>query len=496
VKNNKLFSVFGALALGLILVGCGGEDKALIGKWESDDIDMYWIFTKNKFTQETMGVKITVPYKIKNNTIVTKYEGASVEWEYEIWDFETVGDALTVYVMGYEMEFTRVPENAELSSLETSIQVETNQAEIKFSDLDPMVWFLLFGTLYNQPEEALVSISARDADALFSVIAEGLKSESMELTGNQSEIVKSQVEAFCSLPWSLDYYTAETDSTKLPVYIFGAQAFQGIMEGEFVLNETSATTNGFGIKLDTYNGITAETPTGFSTCIKFLPNNQLEMWDEELPGTGTNRKNLKSGSYSTSNPNGLDLITISWNNGTRENYLYLTNNELQELYLYTSDAAPYFGSSNTTIFGNGSWVKASSVFKETLSGRVVEYSPDKLETRIGECWVPVKAQNEKLTLTINPRNQMAGGNIYISSGFVSFSKQNLFNDNSRPRRILVSDNSGKSKTIELMDTPHFQPIAIDDIGISSGTLTIEILDVYQGARFSDLCVNSLSWRRK
>ncbi|MDR1786179.1 MAG: hypothetical protein LBR23_06950 [Spirochaetaceae bacterium] len=77
--------------------------KALIGTWEEDDYGFTWSFTKTTFIQEVMGIKTSVPYKVKGNAIVTEYEGASVEMDYEL-----DGDTLAVEVMGLSLEFTRV----------------------------------------------------------------------------------------------------------------------------------------------------------------------------------------------------------------------------------------------------------------------------------------------------------------------------------------------------------------------------------------------------
>jgi hypothetical protein len=79
--------------------------RALIGTWEGD-YGITWSFTRNKFTQEMMGVKQTVPYKVKGNAISTEYQGAEVEIEFEI-----DGDTLTVDIMGItSLEFERVDE--------------------------------------------------------------------------------------------------------------------------------------------------------------------------------------------------------------------------------------------------------------------------------------------------------------------------------------------------------------------------------------------------
>jgi hypothetical protein len=103
---KKTFLFFAALSvfwLTLALISCGATDaKALVGTWEGD-YGITWSFTGSKFTQEMMGIKQTVPYKIKGNSISTEYQGAEVEIEFEI-----DGDTLTVELAGYTLEFERI----------------------------------------------------------------------------------------------------------------------------------------------------------------------------------------------------------------------------------------------------------------------------------------------------------------------------------------------------------------------------------------------------
>jgi hypothetical protein len=101
-----LFAAFAGMALAAGFISCssgGGSTgaRALAGTWEGDYIT--WSFTGNKFTQEVMGIKTTVPYKIKGNSIYTEYLGAEVEMEFEI-----DGDTLTVDLEGFALEFERV----------------------------------------------------------------------------------------------------------------------------------------------------------------------------------------------------------------------------------------------------------------------------------------------------------------------------------------------------------------------------------------------------
>jgi hypothetical protein len=92
----------GSIELIRVVSKSGSGAKALVGTWEGAG-GITWSFTGNKFTQEMMGVKQTVSYKIKGNSISTKYQGAEVEMEFEIDE-----DILTVSVMGYDLEFERV----------------------------------------------------------------------------------------------------------------------------------------------------------------------------------------------------------------------------------------------------------------------------------------------------------------------------------------------------------------------------------------------------
>jgi hypothetical protein len=109
-RKMNLVSVLLVAFMGMVLaagfISCGGGGgtgaKALVGTWEGD-YGTTWIFTGNKFTQEIMGIKTTVPYKVKGNSISTEYQGAEVEI-----DFEIDGDTLTVEMMGFPLEFERV----------------------------------------------------------------------------------------------------------------------------------------------------------------------------------------------------------------------------------------------------------------------------------------------------------------------------------------------------------------------------------------------------
>jgi len=134
--------------------------------------------------------------------------------------------------------------------------------------------------------------------------------------------------------------------------------------------------------------------------------------------------------------------------------------------------------------GHSNWITASSSLTE---GRIL-YSTDKLGFKIGECWVEGAEGygiGETLTLTLH---QIF--NLYFSSGFVSFSRPHLYRENTRIKRIRVTNEEGESEVILLRDTPHFQELELE-MGLGFGVFKIEILEVYPGTKYQDTCVNSI-----
>ena len=257
----------------------------------------------------------------------------------------------------------------------------------------------------------------------------------------------------------------------------------------------------FGFKLNTL--YTCSFEQGYVD-IEFLSGNRIKMWDLVDEYGDITQKNEKSGTYIINNANGIEFITISWNTGKQEKLLFLTNNgadlDGNNLFLYKSDSSPYYGAPTRDFavirdikFGDSSWIKASSSFQETIGGKTVTYTPDKLGEKIGECWVPQKTLNEKLKLSgyVPVRKGFSIDCFYISCGFVSFSKPYLYKENARPKKIRLTSNSGESKIIELADTPHFQPLPKDMFYLNE--VTIEILEVYPGTKYQDLCINAICY---
>ena len=242
--------------------------------------------------------------------------------------------------------------------------------------------------------------------------------------------------------------------------------------------------------------------------MKFSANSQIETWNlnkddydrfdddpdfdySSIPSLP--KMNRRLGTFSINNENGIDFISIRWDNSTTNRYLLLLYADGSPL-LYTSDSGPYFDSDTHTggMFGHlkrgdSDWIKASS----SLTEGSVRYSTDKLGLIIGECWaegVKDYGIGETLTLSLTQIYKL-----HISSGFVSFSKPHLFRDNTRIKRIKVTNEEGESEEILLRDTPHFQELKLK-MSVYTGVakkFKIEILEVYPGAKYTDTCINSI-----
>ena len=237
---------------------------------------------------------------------------------------------------------------------------------------------------------------------------------------------------------------------------------------------------------------------GGNNYFKFSANSQIEMGSRE---TGADRSQ-KSGTYSLTRDNGIDFLNVRWSNAGNEKFLYLMADSKGEskvfLFLYKQDGEPYFmggkrGRTTPSYYPTYLFYSITASSYLTENGR--EYSTDKLGQRIGECWVegvPGNGIGEKLIFEDN--FGYSGNPLYISSGFVSYSKPNLYRENSRIKKIKITNQSGKSIVVELSDTPHFQTIDLSQLFSGYGsesTYILEIVEVYPGTKYTDTCVNSI-----
>ena len=102
--RKNIFWVIAIIAIiSMAFIGCS-KNSGLVGTWEGDYMDI--TFTSNKVTYEVMGMKYTVPYKIKGDAIVMEYMGGEGEFDFEIEKDD--GEEYLIIDFGMEMEFIRV----------------------------------------------------------------------------------------------------------------------------------------------------------------------------------------------------------------------------------------------------------------------------------------------------------------------------------------------------------------------------------------------------
>lgn len=90
---------------------------------------------------------------------------------------------------------------------------------------------------------------------------------------------------------------------------------------------------------------------------------------------------------------------------------------------------------------------------------------------------------------ISNSSQPLGSYLLIINGYISYEKPYLYEQNGRIKKIKVTGlNSGKSKILNILDTPHPQTVDISFI-TESEDIRVEIVDIYKGSKYDDTCIH-------
>jgi hypothetical protein len=242
----------------------------------------------------------------------------------------------------------------------------------------------------------------------------------------------------------------------------------------------------------------------YRSFIEFKTNNRIEKWQSNRDGT-YQKSELLSGEYSLTTIDGIPFLTILWDNGTWGKYVFLTTETHSTrpwplcFFLYDSNSEPYFigfhGDDGTyygehgleTDIGMGGLGFSPNLITSAsfLIENGISYSSEKLGYRIGEAWA-YRFGETNIFGTLETTYSYS--EVYISIGFVSYTNPQLYRQNARPKKIRISGNDGDYKIdriIDLEDTPHFQ-----EIGGLNGAMKIEIIEIYPGTRYQDVCINA------
>ena len=139
--------------------------------------------------------------------------------------------------------------------------------------------------------------------------------------------------------------------------------------------------------------------------------------------------------------------------------------------------------------------EVSSYLKE----KNISYSKECLSANNPNPWVPAGGNNGKGSY-IEFKNCEFNNDIYISIGYVSKERPDLYKKNSRPKVVSVYySDKGITKTFKLEDTPEPQKITLFDDPRYGGRyvkendkIIISFPEVYEGTQYKDLCINFIA----
>ena len=122
------------------------------------------------------------------------------------------------------------------------------------------------------------------------------------------------------------------------------------------------------------------------------------------------------------------------------------------------------------------------------------YSPYNLASVEGLPWASANGYGINDTIQIKT---LSYDNLQLSfyNGFQNKSRPDLYKANSRAKKITIKNlGNGKTTEIILKDTSEMQRISLKDLNLDKNgfvTLKITILEVYQGEKYKDLCIQAI-----
>ena len=150
---------------------------------------------------------------------------------------------------------------------------------------------------------------------------------------------------------------------------------------------------------------------------------------------------------------------------------------------YSDTNYPFIYSMSDELQGYCEYKDCTSYLKEGHK----EYTIDNLsEIRIDSPWVEgVSGNGEGEGFTIVGNAPF----LLIVNGFISVKKPHLYEQNSRIKTIRVTGSkSGKSKILEVLDTPNPQTVDISFLEKEDDTI-VRIDSVYEGSKYQDTCIS-------
>lgn len=133
------------------------------------------------------------------------------------------------------------------------------------------------------------------------------------------------------------------------------------------------------------------------------------------------------------------------------------------------------------------YTDCSSYLKE----KTKEYPVDNLnDFKVDTPWVEgVKGDGIGEGFSIVNNQKTVYPYLLIMNGYISYRKPYLYKQNNRIKKLkVIGLNTGKSKILEVVDTPHPQTVDISFLS-EPEDIRVEIADVYKGSKYDDTCLH-------
>lgn len=145
--------------------------------------------------------------------------------------------------------------------------------------------------------------------------------------------------------------------------------------------------------------------------------------------------------------------------------------------------------------GYRKYYNCSSYLTESTKGKTKEYKVENLcEFSVETPWVEnVKGDGigEGFSIQNGFPHEIAYPYLLIMNGYISYQKPHLYKMNNRIKKIKVTGiKSGKSRILDVLDTPHPQTVDISFI-TDIEDIRVEIAEVYKGTKYDDTCIHYL-----
>lgn len=134
-----------------------------------------------------------------------------------------------------------------------------------------------------------------------------------------------------------------------------------------------------------------------------------------------------------------------------------------------------------------------SVYHSTsyLTESTTTYEPEHLQRKDGLPWASGNGKGIGDIISIKEFEHENPETLIIMNGYQDVNHPDYYGKNSRVKALKITNRqTKKSKTIAVSDTKEEQRFSLKELG-KGGEYELEILDVYNGSKYDDLCIQYL-----